>query len=141
MTLSDGAIIAGLILFTIGFFRLLKSIFEWHNDQKLIKTGDRATGTITDTITFRDDDYLNSGQHRFIAEFKTKDNTTAYSKSRFVSRSKEKYLNTKVIIIYDAKNPQKSRFENDISMIRDVYMYIIILILGIGLMLFGYFYQ
>ena len=139
MTFSDGALIAGPLLFLYGFFNTIISVYEWHRDMKLFKTGQRAVGMITEAVTYPNDDSVNSGQYRFIADFKTENDITCYAKSRFASRAKEKFLNTEVIIIYDPGDPDNSRFEHDISLIRDVFENVLLLTSGIGLFLYGIF--
>ena len=141
MTFSDGALLSGLILSATGFFRTLISLYEWYADKKLLITGLKAEALITEAVTYPADDSVNTGQYRFIAEFKAKDNITYYAKSRFASRSKEKYMNTAVTVVYDPDNPDKSRFERDISVIRDVNENIIILVIGTGLILFGFLHN
>lgn len=137
MKFSQGALLAGIILIVLGFFNTLIGLYEWHCDEELLKTGSKAVGTITDAVTYPQDDSVNTGQYRFVAEFKSEDNKTCYAKSRFASRAKDKYLNTKVTVIYDPGNPERSRFEHDISIMRDVYEYIFMFVPGIGLLLFG----
>lgn len=137
MTLSDGALLAGAILSVIGLFRTLISLYEWRRDKKLFGTGARAEGVITEAVTYPNDDSLNIGQYRFIADFKTDRGITQFAKSRFASSSRDKFLNTRVTIIYNPEKPEESRFETDISAVRDVYENLILLVLGVVLILIG----
>ena len=140
MTLSDGALLSGVILIFFGLIWFFIKLYELNRDKKLLKTGRRTKGIITESVTYPNEDDLNSGQYKFIADFKTEKNETHYVKSRFASRSPEKYMNTEVTIIYDPDNPDVARFEHDISIKREVYTYIALTILGILLLLAGVFF-
>ena len=130
------AIIMGLFLFVIASVNLVIVLYEWHCDRKLVRSGVETKGRITDAATFPDIENVNSGQYRFYAEYSV--NGVAYhSSSRFVSGSRDEYLGKEVAILYDPDNPGKSRFKNDISVMRNEAGYIIVLLAGIGLVVYG----
>ncbi|PLW94823.1 MAG: hypothetical protein C0592_01740 [Marinilabiliales bacterium] len=139
MTFSDGALLAGAILFIFGSIWTLISLYDWFQDKKLLRTGARTTGIITEAVTYPDEDDVNTGQYKFIADYKTENNETRYVKSRFASRSPEEYLHKEVSIIYNPVNRHHARFEKDISIKRDVYLYITLTVIGIVLILIGVF--
>jgi hypothetical protein len=56
-------------------------------------------------VTCADEENVNSDQYRFIAQLKI-NNISYYSKSRYPSSSKNKYINNEVEIIYDPNNPE-----------------------------------
>ena len=139
MNFSDGALLAGAILFIFGSIWTLISLHDWSQDKKLLRTGKRAIGRISDAVTYPDEDDVNSGQYKLIADFKTEDNETRYAKSRFTSRSPEEFMKNEVIIVYNPDNRDQARFERDFSIKRDVYLYIALTIIGIVLILIGVF--
>lgn len=132
-----GCFLAGSILTFYGFVDGVFDFFDWHRDKKLLLTGIETTGKITDAATYPQIENVNSGQYRFYAEFKSADNTTHFAASHFASSSPEKFLNTEVAIIYDPKNPDHSRFKNDISLVRDVIINICVFVIGLGLIIYS----
>ncbi|MFW5771314.1 MAG: hypothetical protein ACOCX9_07750 [Spirochaetota bacterium] len=140
MSLSDGVIFLGVILIVIGIPETLINLYEWFKDKKLLKTGNRTTGIIVESVTYPQDDTVNTGQYRFIASFTDNNGISAFSKSRFASRSPATYMNKDVIIVYDKNNPDISRFEVDISLVRDVIEKFSVLLLGIVLILSGFYW-
>ena len=133
------AIIMGLILLVISSVNLLIIFHEWNCDRRLVRQGIETTGRITDAATFPDIEDINSGQYRFYAEFIV-NGATYHTSSRFVSVSKDEFLGREVVILYDPDDPEKSRFKNDISVIRKEWGYIIIFFAGIGLLVYGVFF-
>jgi hypothetical protein len=132
-----GCFLAGSILTFYGFVDGIFDFFDWRRDKKLLLTGTETTGKIKDAATYPDIENVNSGQYRFYAEFKSADNTTHVAASHFASSSPEKFLNTEVAIIYDPKNPDHSRFKNDISLGREVILKIGMFVIGLGLILYA----
>lgn len=133
------AIIMGLILLIIASVNLLVIVHEWYCDRRLVRTGVETKGKITDAATFPDIENVNSGQYRFYAEY-TVNGTIYHASSRFVSGSKDEYLGKEIAILHDPENPEKSRFKNDISVMRKEVQYVAVLIAGIGLVVYGVFF-
>jgi hypothetical protein len=132
-----GCFLIGAILAFYGFVDGIIDFFDWRHDKKLLLTGTETTGKITDAATYPQIENVNSGQYRFYAEFKAADNSTHTAASHFASGSPEKFLNTEVAIIYDPKNPDHSRFKNDISLVREVILKIGMFVIGLGLILYA----
>jgi hypothetical protein len=132
-----GCFLAGSILAFYGFVDGIFDFFDWHRDKKLLLTGTETTGKITDAATYPQIENVNSNQYRFYAEFKSADNSHHIAASHFASSSPEKFLNTEVAIIYDPKNPDHSRFKNDISLVREVVIKFSMFVIGLGLILFA----
>jgi len=130
------ALVVGSIFFTANIILLVIDIYELHCDIKLLKTGNEIMGIITKVVTYPEYDNLQSGQYRFIAEFKI-DNQTYYSISRFISTSKEKYMNKEVVIVYDKNNPLNARFKYDKNLKGSSIMHAVFLIISIGLVIYG----
>ncbi|HOI74269.1 MAG TPA: DUF3592 domain-containing protein [Syntrophales bacterium] len=132
-----GCFLVGVILAFYGFVDGVFNFFDWRRDEKLLRTGIETTGKITDAATYPQIENVNSGQYRFYAEFKAADNTTHVAASHFASSSPEKFLNTEVAVIYDPKNPDHSRFKNDIRLIREVAINISVFLIGLGLIIYA----
>lgn len=133
------AIVMGLILLVISSVNLVIVLYEWHCDRKLVRAGAETTGRITDAATYPEIENVSSGRYRLYAEFNA-GGATYHASSRFASGSKEEYLGKDVAIIYDPENPRKSRFKNDISVMRNEFQYVVIFLAGIGLLVYGVFF-
>ncbi|MBN1151528.1 hypothetical protein JXA84_09965 [candidate division WOR-3 bacterium] len=138
MDLANLAIMAGLILIVIGMPRLIIGFFHWTKDKKLLKSGARAQARIVESTTYPNDNTVNTGQHRFVAEFIDGKGKTYYSKSRFASRKPETFINRTITVVYDEKNPENNRFLNDISLIREIVEYSVVFLIGMALAVFGF---
>jgi hypothetical protein len=136
---GEFAIIMGLILFVIASVNLVIVLYEWHCDRKLVRSGVETTGRITDAATYPEIENVSSGQYRFYAEFSVS-GVTYHAGSRFSGGMKDELLGREVAILYDPEDPEKSRFKNDISVMRNEAGYIIVLLAGIGLVVYGVFF-
>ena len=134
---ETGCFLAGSILAFYGFVDGMFNFFDWRRDRKLLLTGTETTGRITDSATYPQIENVSSGQYRFYAEFRSPDNAHHIAASRFTSSSPEKFLNTEVAVIYDSRDPDHSRFKNDISIARDLIINIIMFAIGMGLFLYA----
>ncbi len=134
---KEFAIIMGLILIVISSGNLLFILYEWYCDRKLQRRGVETIGRITDAATYPDIENVNTGQYRLYAEFKVGD-ATYHANSRFAGGSRDEFLGKETVIVYDPDNPEKSRFKNDISVIRKEAGYIIVLLAGSGLVVYGF---
>jgi len=133
------AIVMGLILLVIASVNLVIILYEWRCDRKLVRAGVETTGRITDAATYPEIENVNSGQYRFYAEFMA-GGATYHASSRFASGSRDEFLGKEIAILYDPENPGKSRFKNDISVIRNEFQYVVVLLAGIGLVVYGVFF-
>jgi hypothetical protein len=127
------------MLFAISLVNLLFILHEWYCDRRLLRKGIETTGKITDAATYPDIENVNSGQYRFYAEFIVND-ITYHASSRFVSGLKNGFLGKEVPILYDPDDPEKSRFKNDISIMRKEAGFIVMLFAGICLVIYGAFF-
>ncbi len=138
MSFENAAILLGLVLIIISLPHGIVSIFEWIKDKKLLRSGKKTIGKITDSVTYPNDDTVNTGQYRFIAEFCDEKGRVRYAKSRFASRSPEAFMNKQIHVVYDEKDPKKNRFLKDISEVRKVVEYALLFLLGVGFVLFSF---
>jgi len=139
MALQPGLILVGLIFLVIGIPHLIFSLLDWRKDKKLLATGARAEGTIESSVTWPDDDRLQSGQHRYHAHFLDEQGIGRCAKSRFADSDPEGQLHRKVTVVYDPKNPDHSRFEHDLGVSREVIEHLSVLTLGLILFFLGVF--
>ncbi len=133
---KDFIAVIGLIMLVISAIHLAIILYEWRRDMNLLRTGREATGIITDAATYPEIENVNSGQYRFYADF-TVDGVTYCASSRFASRRKNDFMDREVTVVYDPADPGRSRFKDDISVLRDGLDYIILLIIGLALSAWG----
>ncbi len=133
---KDFIAVIGLIMLVISAIHLAIILYEWRRDMNLLRTGRETMGMINDAATYPDIENVNSGQYRFYADF-TVNGVTYYASSRFASRRKNAFMNREVAIVYDPADPGRSRFKQDISVLRDGLEYIVLFIVGLALSAWG----
>ncbi|MBN2363745.1 DUF3592 domain-containing protein [candidate division WOR-3 bacterium] len=131
------SIVIGLVLILIGSVHSVFSLWDFNKDKELMRKGRKIVGRVKESVTYPQEDDVNTGQHKLMAEFLDSAGRTQWVKSRFATHSPELYINKEVYIVCDPDNPKKARFLVDTSLVREVVENLVILIIGVGLFLFG----
>ncbi len=130
-------LLAGFIFMVLGLPQILFSLWEWRKDEKLLRTGKRTEGIIENSVTYPDDDSLQSGQHRYHAFFLDGDGIRRCAKSRFADSFPSGLMGRHVTVVYDPEDPERSRFVEDISVLREVIEHSAVFTLGLILFVAG----
>ncbi len=130
-------LLAGLILMVLGLPQILFSLWEWRKDEKLLRTGKRIEGIIESSVTYPNDDSLQTGQHRYHAFYQDDDGIRRCAKSRFADSFPSGQMGRHVMVVYDPEDPERSRFEEDISVLREVIEHSAVFTLGLILFVAG----
>lgn len=131
----------GLILLVIGIFSLPFYLYDWYKNKKLIKEGQETKGIITEALTYQNDDGLNSGQYRYCSEYYDNKENKHFVTSRFANRNPDKWLKKEVSIVYELNNPKNAFFKQDISPVREVIEYTLMICIGGLLIIIVYLFM
>ncbi len=137
MAIAGGLVILGLFCVIAGLLQALIGVYEWRKDEELLREGKKTVATILGSVTYPDDESLQSGQHRLFAYFHDDAGVKRCAKSRFVATDPGQHLKREVVVVYDPRDPDRCRLEHDVSLRREVRENVAMVVLGLVCIVVG----
>ncbi|MCA9609014.1 MAG: DUF3592 domain-containing protein [Myxococcales bacterium] len=131
-------LIVGVLGVVFGTPWLVIGLLERRRERALRARGRRVAGTIVGSVTYPNEDDLQSGQHRLLVEYVV-DGVTYTLKSRLASSGGDGREGEAIGVVHDPEDPDRSRLEMDLDAGPPVWRHLAIVLIGLALVLAALF--